>query len=191
MPLRRLVLLAATVLLAGVGLAGCGADGSTTTRQGEVREAGAEVMPFDLDKTKHSFVKTDDGGVQTVSTLTKNDTEQVALVREHLLEIREEFSAGRFDDPTTIHGADMPGVADLAAGADRLEITYREVDGGAALTYRTSDGSLVTALHDWFEAQVSDHGSDAVSEPFGHMMTEEMWRSHHPGQPYPGLTDDM
>ena len=85
MPLRRLVLLAATVLLAGVGLAGCGADGSTTTRQWEVREAGAEVMPFDLDKTKHSFVKTDDGGVQTVSTLTKNYTEQVALVREHLL----------------------------------------------------------------------------------------------------------
>ena len=65
----------------------------------------------------------------------------------------------------------MPGVADLAAGADRLEITYREVDGGAALTYRTSDGSLVTALHDWFEAQVSDHGSDAVSEPFGHIMS--------------------
>jgi hypothetical protein len=191
MNVRRLALFVAPVLLTGVGLAGCGDDGVTDSRQVEVREAGASVMPFDLDKTKHSFVKTDDGGVQTVITLDRTDTEQVALVREHLLEIRDEFSAGRFDDPTTIHGADMPGVSDLAAGAARLEITYREVDGGAALTYRTSDGSLVAALHDWFDAQVSDHGADAVSEPLGHVMTEEMWRSHHPGQPYPGSTDDQ
>jgi hypothetical protein len=187
---RRCRSLFAAVLLTGVGLAGCGDDGVTDARQVAVREAGASVMPFDLDKTKHSFVKTDDGGVQTVITLARNDTKQVALVREHLLEIRDEFSAGRFDDPTTIHGSDMPGVYELATGAARLKITYREVDGGAALTYRTSDGSLVTALHDWFDAQVSDHGADAVSQPLGHVMTEEMWRSHYPGQPYPGSADD-
>lgn len=183
----RFCTLAAGAVAVLFGLTGCGAG---PDRQEQVREAAATVMPFDLDKTKHSFVKTDDGGVQTVVSLDVNDVEQVALVRGHLLEIREAFSAGRFDDPITIHGADMPGVAELAAGADRLEITYRAIDGGAELTYRSTDGPLVAALHDWFDAQISDHGADAVSAPFGHVMSEEMWRNHHPGQPYPGDTTD-
>lgn len=49
MSLRRLAVLAA-VLLTGVGLTGCGDAGSTTARQAEVREAGAEVMPFDIQR---------------------------------------------------------------------------------------------------------------------------------------------
>lgn len=84
-----------TTVLTGVELAGCGEDGSTAARQEEVRLAGAEVMPFDPGKTKHSFVKTDDGGVQTVVSLDVDDAGQIRLVREHLFEIRDEFSAGR------------------------------------------------------------------------------------------------
>jgi hypothetical protein len=179
---KTLFVSAVTALL----LAACGADTSVTERQGEVRDAGAKVMPFDLDKTKHSFVKTETGGVQTVIALDPTDVEQVRLVREHLEEISVEFAAGRFDDPTTIHGDDMPGVQELATGAADLKIIYREVEGGGEITYTTTVGALVGHLHDWFDAQVSDHGSDAVSEPFGHTMTEEMWRAHHPGQPYPG-----
>lgn len=45
---------------------GCGTE---SDRQGQVREAGAAVMPFDLGKTKHSSVKTDDGGVQAAASL--------------------------------------------------------------------------------------------------------------------------
>jgi hypothetical protein len=183
-------LVAVPVVLLGVGLSGCGSGATTAARQAEVREAGTAVMPFDLDKTRHSFVKVDDGGVQTVIALDASDTEQVALIRAHLVEVRDAFAAGRFDDPATVHGSDMPGIAQLAAGASRIEIAYRDVAHGGEITYRTDDGALVGALHEWFDAQVADHGSDAVSEPSGHVMTEEMWRSHHPGQPYPGSTSD-
>jgi hypothetical protein len=175
-----------TAAFAALLCAACGADTSVTERQGEVRDAGTEVMPFDLDQTKHSFVKTETGGVQTVIALDPTDVEQVRLVREHLEETSVAFAAGRFDDPTTIHGADMPGVDELAAGAQDLEIVYRDVPGGGEISYTITVGALVGHLHDWFDAQVSDHGSDAVSEPFGQTMTEEMWRAHHPGQPYPG-----
>lgn len=171
----------------GVLIVGCG---GRLDRTDVVRETGQAVMPFDLEKTKHSFVKTDDGGVQTVISLDPTDTEQVRLVRGHLLEIREEFSAGRFNDPTTIHGADMPGVATLTEGADRITFTYRDVDGGGEIMYRTDDGALVGAIHTWFDAQIADHGEDAVSVPFGHVMTEEMWRNHHPGEPYPGSSEN-
>ncbi|MBI4932390.1 MAG: aspartate carbamoyltransferase [Actinobacteria bacterium] len=154
-----------------------------------MRDAGATVMPFDLDQTKHYFDKNDTGGVQTVVALDPSDAEQVRLVREHLQEIQTEFSAGRFDDPTAIHGADMPGVNALSEGAARLEITYADVDGGGEITYRTDDDQLVTALHDWFDAQLSDHGTDAMSGMPGHDMTPEMWQQHHPGESYPGTTD--
>lgn len=165
----------------------CAPDASSLEdRQTSVRAVGAEVMPFDLDKTKHSFTKTENGGVQAVVALDPTDAEQVRLVREHLQEISIEFAAGRFNDPMTIHGTDMPGVQALATGADDLEIEYQEIPSGAQITYRTEEGALVGHLHDWFEAQVGEHGSDAVSEPYGHVMTEEMWRAHHPGQPYPG-----
>lgn len=42
-------------------------------------------------------------------------------------------------------------------------IHYREVDGGAELTYRASDPKLVSSLHAWFDAQLSDHGANAMS----------------------------
>ena len=84
----------------------------------------------------------------------------------------------------------MSGVSDLAAGYDLLEITYREVEGGAALSYRTDNGPLIGALHDWFDAQGFHPGTDAMPEPVGHAMTEEMRERHHPGQPYPGATHD-
>jgi len=143
-------------------------------------------MPFDLDRTRHSFIKTGSGGVQTVVALDADDEEQVRLVRGHLEEISVEFAAGRFSDPVSIHGDDMPGVRQLAAAASMLGIVYRDVPGGGEITYTSDDGAVIGYLHDWFDAQVHDHGSDAVSVPFGHTMTEEMWRSHHPGQPYPG-----
>ena len=35
----------------------------------------------------------------------------------------------------------------------------------------------------WFDAQVSDHGSDVALPDMGegHEITEEMWRLHHGG----------
>jgi hypothetical protein len=38
-----------------------------TILQAKVAARGAEVMPFDLDRTTHVFTKLPDGGVQTVT----------------------------------------------------------------------------------------------------------------------------
>jgi hypothetical protein len=55
----------------------------------------------------------------------------------------------------------MPGLRDLEQGHDRIEIRYADTPAGAQITYTTSDPALVTALHAWFDAQVSDHGQHA------------------------------
>jgi hypothetical protein len=131
-------------------------------RQAEVAEAGAAVMPFDLDATTHVFEKLDDGGLQTVLADT-DDPEQVALIRAHLSEEAERFARGDFHDPAMIHGDDMAGLHALVMGHDRITITYGEVERGGEIRYVSQDPTLIEALHEWFDQQLSDHGEHAQS----------------------------
>ena len=140
------------------------AHAADAQRQAEVAKLGADVMPFSLKATTHVFTKTAEGGAQRVVAKNAADTTQVRLVREHLHDIQAQFLKGDFSGPSHIHGNEMPGLADLkAAKPGQVAIDYKDVDGGAELTYRTADAKLVAALHDWFDAQLSDHGADAMA----------------------------
>ncbi|MFN2432886.1 MAG: aspartate carbamoyltransferase [Gemmatimonadota bacterium] len=143
------------------------ADSTLAARQAEVARRGAGVMPFDLERTTHAFRPTPEGGVQTVVARDLPDAEQVRLVREHLRDAARRFAAGDFGDPAEIHGEDMPGLAELRAGHERVRVTYEEVEAGARITYATQDAALARAIHDWFRAQTSDHGSHARHEDGG------------------------
>jgi hypothetical protein len=165
---RRFVAALAATAGPAVMLAGCGGDGdgdraATAERRAEVAERGAEVMPFDLDATTHRFEPVDDGLVETVVADDPGDVEQVGLVRQHLAEEAERFADGDLDDPAAIHGEEMPGLDEIAAGAvaGRIVVDYRPVEGGGRITYSTDRPALVDALHHWGEAQVSDHGDHA------------------------------
>ena len=146
------------------------AGAADAQRQAEVAKRGPDVMPFSLKATQHVFTKTPEGGVQRVVARNTTDSEQVKLVRGHLRDIQTQFLKGDFSGPAHIHGVEMPGLADLkAAKPSQIAIDYKEVAGGAELTYRTADARLATALHSWFDAQVSDHGPDAMA---GHMHND-------------------
>jgi len=147
-------------------------------------------MPFDLASTVHSFVKNAAGGEETVVARDDGDATQIALIRGHLQDIAAEFKAGNFEDPKAIHGEDMAGIRVLEQRADEISITYSEVPAGAAIRYAATNPEIVSALHRWFDAQVADHGADAVSTPIDHQMTKKMWRQHHPGEPYPSSSAD-
>ena len=122
-----------------------------------------DVMPFDLKATTHFFTKSSDGSTQRVTAKDVSDALQTRLVREHLHDIRTQFLKGDFSGPSHVHGDGMPGLAQLeAATPGQISITYQDVPGGAELTYQTGGAKLVTALHAWFDAQLSDHGADAM-----------------------------
>jgi hypothetical protein len=149
-------------VLAAVALAGCGSEADALAdRQAEVAERGREVMPFDLDTTTHRFVSTETGLVQTITANDPDDREQIALIREHLEEEAARFAQGDLDDPATIHGDEMPGLAALRSGAADIDIQFETRDDGARLTYTTEDPDLIEALHQWGQAQMSDHGEHA------------------------------
>lgn len=131
-------------------------------QQAMVHDMGRQVMPFDLSQTSHIFEMTESGGVQQVIAKDPGDNAQITLIQQHILHEAMRFSAGDFSDPTSLHGGDMPGVNELARDAAQLKIEYTALPNGAQITFTTQDLQLITAVHRWFGAQLSDHESDAT-----------------------------
>ncbi len=133
-----------------------------TQRQTMIHEKGQNVMPFDLSQTTHIFKKTDNGGVQQVVVKDDKDTQQISLIRMHLQMEAGLFQKGDFQDPAKLHGISMPGLQALSNGASQMKIVYTDLSNGGQITYTTNNKDLVNNIHTWFDAQVSDHGSDSM-----------------------------
>ena len=137
------------------------ADSRLGSRQAEVAALGAGVMPFDLERTRHAFDPTADGGVLTVTARDPSDTTQVRLIQDHLRSASAAFARGDFSDPAFIHGDEMPGLAELRRGYEGIDVRGASLDDGARIVFSTQDPALVDAIHRWFAAQTSDHGHHA------------------------------
>jgi hypothetical protein len=86
------------------------------------------------------------------------------MIQHHLMMEAAEFQKGNFADPAHLHGSGMPGLREMQAGAPGMQITYRALPNGAEIRFRTNDIKLITAVHRWFGAQLSEHGADAQPE---------------------------
>jgi hypothetical protein len=150
--------LGAAALLPGCG----GSNDSASSRQASVRELGQQVMSFRLDRTTHIFDKTATGGIESVVAKTAADGAQVPLIRGHLRKEQRLFSRGDLRDPMATHGMRMPGIDVLRRNAVRIDIVYQDIARGARLRYLTADPLVQAALHQWFDAQLMDHGADAM-----------------------------
>ena len=167
--------------IAGLGAAlmllliGCGSDGSELAqRQAQVAEAGVQVMPFNLDATTHIFTETPTGWIQDVIADDPADTASIELIREHLREEADKFRRGDFSDPAQIHGPDMPGLRTLQQRFTDITVALSDSQDGATLTYETADSELVAAIHDWFDAQTTDHGEQSCNR-CGLTSAHGMW----------------
>lgn len=148
---------------------------ATEERLDEVAKRGAQVMPFNLEQTSHIFSKTATGGLQQVIVKDSANTAQIKLIRQHLAKISHEFMQGDFSGPAKIHGADMPGLAELGAAApNRVKIVYKELPNGAEIEFSSEDMKLVEAIHKLFDAQLSDHARHAMpGHQHHHPMTDK------------------
>ena len=160
-------------LLLGAGLLAAGATArgqehgkaeQHVSRQAMIHQRGSLVMPFDLDKTVHVFKRTKEGGVQQVRAKDPDDREQIRLIRQHLRDEAQRFARGDFGDPATLHGHDMPGLQVLERSAGALEVSYKDLSDGAEIAYKARDPEVLGAIHQWFGAQLHDHGADATDK---------------------------
>ena len=122
------------------------------------------VMPFDIAKTVHVFKMTESGGMQRVIVKDRSDANQAMLIQQHLREEAGRFQRGDYADPAKLHGVTMPGLKELQLGAQRVKVSYSDLPDGAEITFETTDPHLLTAIHRWFGAQLSEHGADAKAE---------------------------
>ena len=134
------------------------------TQQEHVYQMSHGVMPFDMSKTVHIFRMTEQGGVQRVVIREPGASDQVALIQQHLKHEAEQFQKGNYSDPARLHGADMPGLKELQEGASHVKVSYAPLPNGAEITFETVDLHLLTAVHRWFGAQLSEHGAGAKAE---------------------------
>ncbi len=161
---NRAMMMTTLVLIALALLGLCNRTGlcASPSREEEIATKGAKVMPFDLAQTMHMFQPLEDGGLQAVTAQDPSNRTQIALIQAHLKEEAEKFRRGDFSDPATMHGDIMPGLAALRGGAQHIDVQYVAVPNGAQIRYTTKDTALIMALHQWFAAQVADHGHHAV-----------------------------
>ena len=143
-------------------LAALATVGFAQDRQAMVHSMGAQVMPFDLAKTLHIFQMTESGGIQQVVIRDPTDSDQVPIIQLHLRHEAMLFASADYSDPLSLHGAQMPGVKELGEGAARVQVDFQPLSNGAQIVFATEDLRLITALHRWFGAQLSDHGADAA-----------------------------
>jgi len=130
-------------------------------RLDEVAERGIHVMPFDLDLTTHVFSKSEKGGVQKVIVKDPANTNQIQLIREHLTEISHEFQQADLSKPAKIHGDSMPSLEELRkAKPNQINIVYIDLPDGAQITYSTDNPILITAIHKWFDAQLTNYPAE-------------------------------
>lgn len=136
---------------------------ATEARLDEIAKRGAHVMPFNLDQTVHVFSKKKYGGLQQVIVKNSSDLEQIKLIREHLSEIAVNFKQGKYTSPTKLHGENMPGLSVLKkTSANEIDIDYSVIPDGAQITYKTDKPKIIHAIHQWFDAQMSDHSRHAM-----------------------------
>lgn len=134
------------------------------TPQEQVHQMAHSVMPFDISKTVHIFKMTESGGVQQVIVKDPGSLDQLAFIQQHLQHESERFQLGDYSDPAKLHGTQMPGLKELQSGASDIKVSYTTLSNGAEITFETADLHLLTAIHRWFGAQLSEHGTDARAE---------------------------
>jgi hypothetical protein len=163
------LILVALLLISTTALA---LEKSTPNPADEVHQRTQQTLPYPLDQTLQTFTKTVHGGVQHVIAKSTDNPQLIKSIQAHLLKIANEFKKGDFSTTERIHGANLPGLAQLKkAEIDDIKFDYKTLEKGAQIHFSTEYPQYVEALHEWFDAQINDHGNDALPEHSQHHLT--------------------
>jgi len=126
------------------------------------------AAPFSSALTQQTYTKTAHGGVQHVVVKSADNSTEIKLIRTHLQKLANAFRKGDFSLPEKVHGASMPGLAELKmANPDDIRFEYRELPNGGQIHYSSEYPQYVQALHEWFDAQTAAHGAPGATDEHG------------------------
>jgi hypothetical protein len=77
--------------------------------------------------------------------------------------IADKLAQGDVTSQIAIHGEQMPGLARLRqATPEDWKIAYRDLPNGGEIRFSSPLPDMVAAIHQYFDAQLSDHGHHAM-----------------------------
>ncbi len=138
----------------------------------KVQKLVQELVPYNLKQTLQTFSKTVHGGIMHVVAKSANDGQQIKLIQANLLKTANDYKKGDYSVTERIHGADMPGLAQLkTAETNDIKFEYKALPDGAQIHFSSEYPLFVDALHEWFDAQISDHGNAVIPGHAQHHST--------------------
>jgi hypothetical protein len=128
-----------------------------TSQQEAMLERGNVAMGFDQDKIMHHFMATSTGGRIMIVSLQNDDSETITQIKDHVIDIRYEFSQGNFTKPFFIHDEHVPGTDIMAKKKDMIRYSIEQMDNGSALMLKTDDKELLSAIQQFMQYQGMEH----------------------------------
>lgn len=146
-----------------MGLAG--AKEAAAVKNAENAPASSQRVPYDTQQTLESFSKTVHGGIMHIVAKSADDTQQIKLIQQYLRQTAAEYKKNDFSSTERFHGSDMPGLALMkSAKTDDIRYEYKALPNGGQIHFSTEYPHLLNALHNWFDAQIKEHGNVALPE---------------------------
>jgi hypothetical protein len=147
-------------------------ENNTSNSTDAMQQRMQQTLPYATDKTETTYTRTVHGGVQHVVVKSASDSRQIKAVQQHLQRLIEQYRKGDFSMPERMHGKDMPGLAQLKmAKPDDIRFDYKSLENGGQIHFSSEYPQFVGALHEWFDAQISEHGNPAQSPHQQHHST--------------------
>lgn len=137
-----------------------------------VHQRMQQLVPYAVDQTLETFSKSVHGGTQHIVVKSESNATQIKLLQTHLQKMVEKFRKGDFSITERLHGADMPGLAQLkTAKPYDIKFEYTALNNGGQIHYSSEYPLLVGALHEWFDAQSRGHGNTSIPGHSQHHST--------------------
>jgi hypothetical protein len=104
------------------------------------------AMGFNQNKIRHNFKSTPAGRQIMITALDSNDTETIRQIKNHTLDIQEDFSKGNFTKPFFIHAEQVPGTKVTTEKKDLIKYSIVDMKNESTLILTTSDKQLIDAI---------------------------------------------
>jgi hypothetical protein len=120
-------------------------------------ERGDIAMGFNQNKITHNFRSTLTGGEIIITALAPNNAETIEQIKNHTLDIQNEFSKGNFTKPFFIHAEQVPGTKIMTDKKDLIKYSTDNIGNGSILVLDTRDDGVINAIHQFMNYQGSQH----------------------------------
>ncbi len=118
---------------------------------------GNTAMGFNQSKIMHHFIATPTGGEIMIVALNSSDNDTIKQIRNHVLDIQNEFSQGNFTKPFFIHAQQVPGTKLMGEKKDLIRYSIKQINNGSVLLLTTNDQQLIVAIHQFIAFQTAQH----------------------------------